>query len=153
MARKVTPASVRAGAVPGMIINGALLYAANVWPGWWALPFLTDRTPAVLGAVNAAWIAGLVANAVYLLLGSPAVRALGEMVVLVFGLLATLRIWEVFPFDFGGGSFDWALVVRVVLVVGAVGAVIGVIAQLVAFVRALAGLGRGPGRDRGVRHP
>jgi hypothetical protein len=150
MARRESAASVRAGAVPGIIVNGALLYAANVWPGWWSVPFLTPSTTRVMDAVNAAWIAGLVANAVYLLVGSPAIRALGEMVVLVFGLLATLRVWDVFPFDFGGGSFDWALLVRIVLVVGVVGAVIGLIAQLVAFVRALVRLGGG-GRE--LRHP
>ncbi|GAA2201796.1 hypothetical protein [Sinomonas flava] len=150
MARSESAASVRAGAVPGIIVNGVLLYAANVWPGWWSVPFLTPSTTRVMDAVNAAWIAGLVANAVYLLVGSPAIRALGEMVVLVFGLLATLRVWDVFPFDFADGSFDWALLMRIVLVVAVVGAVIGLIAQLVAFVRALVRLGGG-GRE--LRHP
>jgi hypothetical protein len=142
MAKTRPTRSGREGAIPSIIVLGALLYAANVWPGWWALPFLTSRTPEVMGAVNAAWIAGLVANAVYLVAGSPALRAVGEIVVLIFGIVATFRIWDVFPFSFGAGPVDWALVVRIVLVIGIVGALIGIIAQLVAFVRAAAGLGR-----------
>ncbi|GHG51811.1 hypothetical protein GCM10012320_21520 [Sinomonas cellulolyticus] len=136
-ARKDRPQSARAGAVPSIIVIGVLMYLANVAPGWWALPFLTSRTAEVMGAVNAAWIAGLVANAVYLLVGVRAVRALGEIIVIVFGIVATFRIWSVFPFDFGASSFDWALIVRILLVVAIVGSFIGIIAQLAAFVRAI----------------
>lgn len=148
MARAVRARSGREGAVPSIVVIGALLYAANVWPGWWALPFLTPRTPEVMGAVNAAWIAGLVVNAIYLVAGTPALRAVGEIVVLIFGIVATLRVWEVFPFAFGNGPFDWALLVRILLVVAVVGALIGIVAQLVAFVRALMHLGGRPGTSR-----
>ncbi|WP_229230211.1 hypothetical protein [Sinomonas cyclohexanicum] len=137
MARGDRERSARAGAVPSIIVIGVLLYLANVAPGWRILPFLTPRTSEVMGAVNAAWIAGLVANVVYLLVGVRAVRAIGEIVVLIFGIVATFRIWDVFPFDFGNTSFDWALVVRIVLVVAIVGGFIGIVAQLVAFVRAI----------------
>lgn len=130
--------------MPSIIVIGVLMFLANVAPGWWAVPFLTSRTSEVMGAVNAAWIAGLVANVVYLLVGIRAVRAIGEIVVLIFGIVATFRIWDVFPFDFGGSSFDWALAVRIVLVVAIVGAFIGILAQLVAFVRAIMPHERGP---------
>lgn len=143
----------REGAVPSIIVIGVLLYAANVWPGWWSVPFVTPQGSEVIGAVNAAWIAGLVANAVYLVAGTPALRAVGEIVVLIFGIVATVRVWEVFPFVFPGGPPDWAVLVRVLLVIGIVGALVGILAQLVAFVRAVMHLGRrpGPGRQPGPR--
>lgn len=142
MARKAPGQSARAGAIPGIIINGVLLYLANAWPGWWAVPFLTPSTQRVMGAVNAVWIAAIVVNAVVLVVGARAVKAIGEIVVLVFGLVATFSVWDVFPFDFSGSSIDWALVVRIVLVIAIVGAIIGIIAQIVMFVRAVVGLGK-----------
>ncbi|MDQ4488914.1 hypothetical protein RBS60_01735 [Sinomonas sp. ASV486] len=142
MARRQRVRTGREGAVPGIIVNAALLYLANVWPGWSIVPFLTPSTSQVMGAVNAAWIAGLVANAVYLVAGMPLLRALGEIVVLIFGIVAAFRIWDVFPFDFSGSSFDWALVARILLVIGIAGSFIGIIAQIVALGRAAAGLGK-----------
>ncbi|GAB3278095.1 hypothetical protein GCM10027449_18080 [Sinomonas notoginsengisoli] len=149
MAAKEQGRSPRAGAMPGIIVNGAMLGLANMWPGWWAVPFLTSSTAQVMGAVNSVWIAAIVANAVYLVAGSAVVRALGGIVVAIFGLVALFRIWDLFPFDFPDSSFDWALAARILLVIAIVGSFIGIIAQLVALVRALAGLGR-KGR---VAHP
>ena len=41
------------------------------------------------------------------------------------GLAALVRLWPVFPFDFTGTTFDWALTARIVLVVGLAGTAIG----------------------------
>ena len=49
-----------------------------------------------------------------------------------------LRIWDVFPFDFGDTTFDWVLVTRIVLVVGIAGSVIAMIAAVVTLAKALA---------------
>jgi hypothetical protein len=125
-----------------ILINAALLYAINEWPTWHAVPFLTSSTPQVLGLVNASLIVGLVVNVVYLAVNSPPIWALGQLAVLAVGLAATLRVWDVFPFDFTGSSFDWVLVVRVVLVIAIVGSIIGLIVQFFALVRALVGLNR-----------
>lgn len=63
-ARRPRPsrASRRVGYVVGAAVNAVLLLAANVRPGWAAVPFLTDDTRLVLGLVNAALVAGLVVN-------------------------------------------------------------------------------------------
>src|SRR5436190_9702285 len=49
-----TPPDVtrRAGYVVGAVVNGMLLLAVNVWPGWQVVPFLTAQTSQVLGLVN-----------------------------------------------------------------------------------------------------
>jgi hypothetical protein len=125
-----------------ILINVALLFAINQWPTWHAAPFLTSSTPEVLGLVNASLIVGLVVNVVYLAVSSAPIWALGQLVILAVGLAATFRVWIVFPFDFGASSFDWALVIRILLVLGIVGSIIGMIVELVLLIRSLVGFGR-----------
>ncbi|GAB4100682.1 hypothetical protein [Sinomonas halotolerans] len=128
-----------------ILVTTLLLLAANVWPGWQVLPFLTPATPEVLALVNAAWIAGIVVNLVYLAADRLAVRALGELVTLGIGVAAAFRMWEVFPFDFGGSWFNWDLLVRVLIVVAIVGSFIAMAVAAVRLARA------GPGPDRRTR--
>jgi hypothetical protein len=116
-------------------INIALLLAVNVWPGWDAAAFLTGDAQLVLPVVNATIAVNLVANSVYLV-GDPAwLKASGDIVTLGVGLLALLRIWQVFPFDLGAEPLDWALVVRIALVIGIIGSCIGMLVAMVTFVR------------------
>ena len=65
--RRPAAATRRAGYTVSVLVNAALLIAINVWPGWPAVPFLTDATQEVVGFVNASIAVGLAANAVYLL--------------------------------------------------------------------------------------
>lgn len=48
----------------------------------------------------------MVANLVYLLHDPRWLKALGDVVTTAVGLVAVLRMWAVFPFDFGDSSFD-----------------------------------------------
>lgn len=132
----------RVGYLIAALVNGALLYFANVWPGWEVLPFLTGNTREVLGIVNVSLIAGIVVNVVYLFLDLPWLKALGDLVTLGIGLAVLARLWQVFPFDFRGSSFDWALLVRILFVVAGVGSAIGIIVQVVMLIRSLLGPGR-----------
>ena len=52
-----------------------------------------------------------------------------------------IRIWQVFPFDVGG-TFDWAMMTRVLLVVARVGSAIGLLVQLVQLGRLVLAAGR-----------
>ena len=140
--RRPPVATRRVGYVAAVVVNVFMLYAVNVWPGWDALPFLTEDTRDVLGLVNASMLVGLAANAVYLLRDPPWLRALGDVVTTSVGLAALVRIWQVFPLDFGDSTFDWALVAHVLLGVAIVGSMIGIVAGLVSLVRNL------PRRDR-----
>ncbi len=131
-------AARRVGYAVAVLVNAALLFAVNGWPGWEALPFLTQDTTLVLGLVNASILVSLAANAVYLLHDPPWLRALGDVVTTSVGLAALVRIWQVFPLDFGDSSFDWALVAHVLLGVALVGSVIGILVSLTSFVRDVA---------------
>lgn len=131
--RRPPVAARRAGYVVSILVNIALLYVVNGWPGWEAVPFLTQDTQQVMGLVNASIVASLLANVVYLFYDAPWLRSLGDLATTAIGLAALISIWNVFPFDFESSSFDWALLVRIGLVVGILGCAIGVIVQLVSL--------------------
>ena len=136
--RRPAAATRRAGYTVSVLVNAALLYAVNVWPGWEAVPFLTADTSLVIGLVNASILVSLAANVVYLLRDPRWLRSLGDVATTAVGLVALVRIWQVFPFDFGDSSFDWPLAVHILLGVAVVGSVIGIAAGLVSFVRNVA---------------
>lgn len=133
-----TSPAARTGDLGSVIINGVFLVLLNVAPGWQVLPFLTADTTRVLGAVNASIVASIVAGLVYVVVGSRTIRAVGGVVTAGFALVALLRIWRVFPFDFTGSAYDWTLVTRVVLGFAVAATVVGLLASV-------ALLSRGPG--------
>ena len=130
-------AARRFGYTLAALVNAALLYAVNVWPGWEALRFLTPDTTLVLGVVNASMLVNLAANLVYVVRDPDWLRAVGDIVGLSVGVAALLRVREVFPFAFATGTVDWALVVQVLLVLGIVGSGVGIVVAVVRLVRSL----------------
>ncbi|MBL0886281.1 hypothetical protein [Myceligenerans indicum] len=124
-------AARRTGYLVTVLIEVIMLGLIHLWPGWESVPFLTAQTGEVLTPVNASLVAGIVANLLYTITDPPWLRAAGDIVVTAVGLVAILAVWSVFPFDFTGQSFDWALVVRVLLVVAVVGSAISIVVSLV----------------------
>jgi hypothetical protein len=135
MTQRPTAAARRLGYGVGALVNVALLYAVNIWPGWEVVPFLTAETASVLVLVNLSIISNLTANAVYLVYDAAWLKSLGTVLTTTVGMITLVRIWQVFPFDFGGSSFNWQLVTRVLLIIGIVGSDIGIIVAFIAFVK------------------
>lgn len=133
--------TTRGGNIGSVLVNAVLLWGINIWPGWKAVPFLTADMERVLGMINASLTAGIIANLIFVVIRNRGVMALGNLAVLGIGLAATLRMLEVFPFDFGDSWSGWPVVVRVLLVLGIVGSIIGMVVEIVAMFRALAGFG------------
>lgn len=132
----------RFGYVVAILANGVCAWLIAVWPGWDAVPFLTDETTDVLPFVYASIATGVLVNLVYLADDRPAVRATGELVNALVGFVSVVRIWQVSPFDFEGQWAGWEWLTWTALVVGVVGTAIGAIAQLVALARATSSHGR-----------
>lgn len=133
--KRQTVAARRTGYAIAIVVNAMVLFAANVWPGWEAVPFLTSDAALVMGLVNASLIVSLVVNVVYLFRDPRWVRALGDLLTTSVGLAAMVRIWQVSPFDFGDSEFEWIRVVQILLFVGIVGSVIGIVTAIVSLVR------------------
>jgi hypothetical protein len=127
----------KSGYVAAIVVNLVMLGLIHGWPGWEAVPFLTAETEQVLGLVTASLLAAVVLNLLYLAWDPAWFTALGSIVTTVIGLVAMVRLLQVFPFDFGAGGFDWALVARILLWVGIVGSAIGIVVNLVTLVRSL----------------
>ncbi|NUR98133.1 MAG: hypothetical protein HOV67_23125 [Kribbellaceae bacterium] len=132
--RRPSTAVRRTGYVISTALNAAMLFAVHAWPGWQRVPFLTSETKDVLGWVTATLLAGLGANIVYLRFDPPWLKSLGDLVITGIGFGAIIRVWQVFPFDFGDASFDWALVVRIMLAIGFFGSIAAMLVQLVVVV-------------------
>jgi hypothetical protein len=131
--------SIRGGNVGSALVNAAMLWGINIWPGWQVLPFLTSDMTRVLGIINASLTAGIVANLVFVVIRNRGIMALGNLVVLGIGLAAVLRLWEVFPFEFGGSWPGWPVVVRVLLGLGIAGSIIGALVEIVTLFRSAGG--------------
>lgn len=131
-----TPSRVgrRVGYAIGAVVNVALLVALNVWPGWDAVPFLTPDFEQVLGLINLSLAVGFLTSVVNLALDSFGAKALGDLATNAIGFAVSVRLLQVFPFDFSGG-FDWSLIVRILLVLGVVGSLFGAGAAVVRLVR------------------
>lgn len=140
MADRTSTNRSRSGSIGSAVVNALLLYGINIWPGWQAVPFLTPDMDRALDIINASLIAGIVVNVVCAVIRSRALLALGNLVVMGIGLAALLRLWDVFPFDFGSSWSGWPVLVRVFLGLGMVGSIIGAIVELVNLFRALAGM-------------
>jgi len=131
--RRPSAAARRAGYSVAAAINIVLLYLINQRPGWDAVPFLTQDTVHVLPLVNASLIVGLAVDLVQLFRDPPWLVALGGMATTGIGAAVLVRMWQVFPFDFGEASFNWPLLTRVLLALGVIGSLAGFAAQAVAL--------------------
>jgi len=131
-----TPSRVgrRVGYAIGAAINVLLLVGVNVWPGWDAVPFLTPDFEQVLGLVNLSLAVGFLTSVANLALDTFGVKALGDLATNAIGFAVSIRLLQVFPFDFSGG-FDWSLIVRVGLVLGIVGSAVGAVVAAVRLLR------------------
>lgn len=127
----------RVGYAVAVLLNAAVLFAVNVWPGWDIVPFLTDDFTQVLGLLNVSLVVSIVSNVVFIATSASWVRPLGDLVTTCIGIAVMTRMLRVFPFAFDSAAFDWPALVRIALIVGLVGAAIAVVVQLVTLVRAI----------------
>ena len=139
--RQRSRASRRGGYLVSIAINAVLLYLLNAHPGWQSMSFLTPATAQVIGLVNLTLSAGIAANGVYVIADPPPLRAVGDLVTLTITLVATVRVWDVFPFAFHGSVAFVAVVARVLLIIGIVGASIGILYSVVTLIRSLVRVG------------
>jgi hypothetical protein len=129
------PATRRLGYLLAIGLDVLVWYLVNVRPGWQSVPFLTDGVEQLLGLFNLSLLVSAIANAVYLVVDPPRLRALGDLVGAVISLVLSIRVYDVFPFDFTGLGYDLTTLARVVVVLGVIGSALAVLAALVALVR------------------
>jgi hypothetical protein len=127
----------RFGYVIAVVINAVLLWLIHGRPGWDAVPFLTPETTQVLGAVDASLAVAIAVDVVQFGWDPRWLVTAGSSVTTAFGLWVMVRMLQVFPFDFGGGSAAWEPVARVLLILGIVGTAVALLVQWVQLIRLL----------------
>lgn len=127
----------RVGYLIAIAINGVLLYVVRHLVEWDIVPFLTDDFDQVVPIISLSLMASLIVNGLRLL-GVPEWFALlGDLVSTTISLVATLRIYSVFPFDFDDDGVPWDLVVRGLLLIAIFGTAVALIVVLVKLLKHL----------------
>lgn len=127
----------RLGYLVGALVNLVLLFLVNRWPGWQAVPFLTDEAADLIPLLNAALWFGVGSNLVLAAWSPPWLRALVDLVSTSFSLAVLLRLARTMPFDFAGTTVDWTPWVQFGLWFLVAASGIALLVQLVRFLRAL----------------
>lgn len=127
----VHKAGRRLGYLIAIAVNAALLLAVTVGEVDERLDFVTEAFDRVSGYVVASLIVSLVVYAAYLAYDPPWFKSLGQIGSNLVGVIAAVRLWSVFPFDYSGYSVDWSAFTRVVLAIVIAGGTLGLLAELV----------------------
>ncbi len=126
-----SPATRRFGYMVAILVNVALLIAANNLLAWDIFPFLTNGFERVLPILNVSLGAAIAVNLVYLGFDTPWFKSLTQIGLLAISLVVTIRFYQVFPFDFYAYEFDWDLLAEWALILAMVGVGIGVVGEVV----------------------
>lgn len=134
--RKRPPVATRRfGYVIAILINIALVIIANNLLDWGWLSFLTEEFSDVLWLINLSLGVGIAANVLYIVDDSLRPKALGQIVTNLISLVVSIRMLQVFPFDFSGWETDWSWALRTLLIVAIVGTSIAIITDVVKLMR------------------
>ncbi|MEI6144731.1 MAG: hypothetical protein WCP91_03990, partial [Candidatus Berkelbacteria bacterium] len=71
--------------------------------------------------------ATIVANFIFLIANNNVIKAILKVLLNIWGIIVMVNVYRVFPFDFSAYSFNWAQLVRILLIVGVFGTAIGTI--------------------------
>ena len=119
------------GYLVAVLVNGIMLVMVNAYPGWRVLPFLTEEFVSILWLVNLSLVAGIMLNLDYLAYDPAWFRSVGQIGVSAIGLVAALRMWQVFPFDISAYVFTWTAVIQLLLALAIFGSAVAIVVELV----------------------
>ena len=132
---------------PARRLGYGIAAAANLVGIWivenlldWGWPrFLTADFELVVPIITLSFVLGVVANMVYVADDAPWIKSLGTIVTGLVSIVVSVRVWQVFPFDFSTYAIDWTALARAFLVVAIVGTVVGVLIEVARVLRRLLG--------------
>lgn len=127
----------RFGYLVAVVVNVVLMVVANNILDWGWVPFLTGDFGRLLWLIDASLAAAIVFNVLYMAYDPVWFRSATQVVSNLISIMVTVRMLQIFPFDFSAYEFDWEPLTRFALVVVVVGTVIAIIVDLTRLVRAL----------------
>jgi hypothetical protein len=135
--RTGTTGARRVGYAFSALVTLAIAWAVNVWPGWEAVPFLTEETSEVIPLVNLSLLVGVLTSILYMVLDPPWLKALGALASSAISLAVVTRTFTVFPFDFGDDASLWEPLTEGFLIFLIVALALAVLVQGVSFLKLL----------------
>jgi hypothetical protein len=129
-ATPIQDSSRRVGYLVAIAVDAALLFIVDKLSAW-DLAFLTNDLDRVTPIISLSLLVGAAVNAAFLIYDPQWFKSLGQISSLGVSLAATMRIYDVFPFDFNQYTFEWAILVRIGLVVAIMGTLVGLLVEVV----------------------
>lgn len=129
----------RFGYLVAIVVNAGLLYVVNNILDWDVAPFLTDDFEQVAPIIVVTLWVGILINLIYLFSDAKWIKALAQIGLAGISIAATIRLYQVFPFDFTASDFPWNAITRTILILGIVGTSISIIVEAV---KLAGGIGR-----------
>jgi hypothetical protein len=135
--RRLARSGRQFGYLVAVAVNAALFYVVAHVAAWNWPQFLTEDFDRVDQLILISIGAAIVANLAYVAFDELVFKSFAEATLNVISLVATIRVYQVFPFDFTGYEFDWTWVARLVLILVLVATTISFLTQIVRGIREL----------------
>jgi hypothetical protein len=135
--RGAPSAGKRFGYIVAIGFNAVALYIAHNLLDWGWPRFLTEQFDEVLPLITVSFVYGMVTNALLVLYDRQWFKSLVNVGGAAIAFVVTLRLLQVYPFDFSDYSVNWSWLVTTFLVLGLIGTAIAVIAEAVRMVTSL----------------
>jgi hypothetical protein len=142
-AGRPSAASRRVGYAITIVVNAVLLFVVVNLLAWGWLPFLTDEFARVLPLLQLSLLATIAINVVYLWYDPPVFRSLMQIGLSGIALAVSLRVYDVYPFDFSPYVAAWDVAARVLLILAIIGTIVGIVAEVVRLAKTAGGAGAG----------
>ena len=130
-----TRAGRRFGYLVAIAVNFGLIAVVNNILEWDVVPFLTSDFSRLVGFISLSLALTIVANVIYLAYDPAWFKSLTQIGLLVVSLAVTIRIYQVFPFDFSSYDFAWSSMARWILIIAMAGTAMGMLAEAAKLVR------------------
>jgi hypothetical protein len=120
-----------------IVFNAVFLVIVNNILEWGFLPWLTQDFSKLVWLFNISLTATIIANVIFFFFNADWFASLVKFFLNIIGLVLAVRMLQVFPFDFSGYTFDWAVIMRIGLILGIVGTAVGILVELIKFTAAV----------------
>ncbi len=130
LAAKRGPTVRKTSYTAAVVVNLVMLFVINNLLDWDWFRFLTADFGPLLWLINVSLVATILINLVWLGYDPVWFRSLSQIGLNLISALVTVRMYQVFPFDFSTYEFDWAPIVRLVIILAMVGLALGTITEL-----------------------
>ncbi len=128
------PAGRRFGYFVAAAVNVAMIYIVHNVLDWGWPPWITEEWEDVLGLLTLSFVVAMVINLAWIGYDPAWFKSAGNLVQSIISFFVTVRILQVFPFDFSPYEFNWETVARAVLIFALVGVSIAIVVEAVKLI-------------------